>query len=263
MSSLNGELLSAASNGDLIRLKSLLGPSPKTTTQRAGLTLENLTGAAAHNSHAQTISYLLTHGVDLSSWDILLGVLHSKSLAIYKVVLAAGYDVNHDFDYIGDAIIYTASTDDIELAKFLLANGADVNLHLQTGQFSALAVAARSASVEMVELLIGAGAVIDQSAAVMLAAELGRVDVVRCLIRHGADFNITKNRNRFVPLHPEDEGSALLKASAAGHVAVVELLLEKGASVDLRDGIGRTALMRAEQAGHSGIVDLLRSKGAR
>lgn len=43
---------------------------------------------------------------------------------VYQVVVPAGYDTNHDFDSVGDALIYATALDDVLLAKFLLDNGA-------------------------------------------------------------------------------------------------------------------------------------------
>jgi len=51
-------------------------------------------------------------------------------------------------------------------------------------------------------------------------------------------------------------------AGALDAVAVVNLVLDRGAAIDARDNRGRTALMIAADAGHAGIVDLLLRRGA-
>ncbi len=53
----------------------------------------------------------------------------------------------------------------------------------------------------------------------------------------------------------------LMRASAAGNVELVELLVEHS-DVNALDDRGRTALMRAGQAGHPGVVRLLLERGA-
>lgn len=61
-----------------------------------------------------------------------------------------------------------------------------------------------------------------------------------------------------------DEGkSALMWAAIQGHFEVANLLLEKGAQVDLVDSLGNTIMMRAAQAGHPKIVRLLIAQGAK
>jgi ankyrin repeat protein len=43
----------------------------------------------------------------------------------------------------------------------------------------------------------------------------------------------------------------------------VELLIEKGADVNAKDNLGKTALMLASENGHKEIVGLLKSYGAK
>ncbi|CAH1257439.1 ASB5 [Branchiostoma lanceolatum] len=59
-------------------------------------------------------------------------------------------------------------------------------------------------------------------AALIIAAEEGQPDIVKLLLSHGADVNIT-DRWRY---------SALLSAASKGHVACQEILIENGANVD-------------------------------
>jgi ankyrin repeat protein len=85
---------------------------------------------------------------------------------------------------------------------------------------------------------------------------------VRLLIEKGANIE-AKASNGW---------TALRWASSNGHEAVVklllekgadvELLLEKGADVDAKDRAGKTALQRAAENGHEAVVKLLVEKGA-
>jgi len=158
------DLLSAASSGDLSLLQSLLTPHHELEL------LNQLTGVAARAKQAPIVAYCITLGVDLESWDVLKGVLNGKSLDVYRVVVPAGYNINHDFDYAGSALIYAAGLDGVPLAEFLLDNGASVDRHHQTGRYSALAVAAKRAGTEMADLLISRAAAIDKSGAIICAA---------------------------------------------------------------------------------------------
>jgi ankyrin repeat protein len=56
--------------------------------------------------------------------------------------------------------------------------------------------------------------------------------------------------------------TALIVAANAGHVEVVRLLLEKGADIRATDHTGWTALVRATNSGRLGVVRLLIEKGA-
>ena len=57
--------------------------------------------------------------------------------------------------------------------------------------------------------------------------------------------------------------TALMMASYQGHETVVELLLERGAKIEVQDGsLKQTALIMAADKGHERIVKLLLEKGA-
>ena len=58
------------------------------------------------------------------------------------------------------------------------------------------------------------------------------------------------------------KATALMLASAQGHVPVVELLLQRGAKVDRLDAKGRSALMLAAEKGRADVVQLLLKAGA-
>jgi len=51
--------------------------------------------------------------------------------------------------------------------------------------------------------------------------------------------------------------TALLLAAAAGHSACVQLLLERGASVDITDSSGQSPLLLASRNNHPGTVAVL------
>ncbi len=83
------------------------------------------------------------------------------------------------------------------------------------------------------------------------AARIGNLARVRDLIARGADVNADSN------------GIRPLTASAlAGHLAIVEFMLESGADVNQKDAAGNTALMEASLRGHGDVVRLLLNGGA-
>jgi|GEM_PF-2749609 len=86
----------------------------------------------------------------------------------------------------------------------------------------------------------------------MDASEFGYSDIVRLLIRYGADPNIA----------PNDGPSALLLASNRGHLVVVELLVENGANINATNNWGATPLINAASNGHTDVVKFLLQHGA-
>ncbi|KAF8506491.1 hypothetical protein BU17DRAFT_100710 [Hysterangium stoloniferum] len=64
-----------------------------------------------------------------------------------------------------------------------------------------------------------------------------------------------------LPFHGSNGDPALVAASRAGHIEVVEYLGDKGASLDLEGSDGDRALVAASKRGHIKIVKYLGDKG--
>ncbi|WP_353279656.1 ankyrin repeat domain-containing protein [Wolbachia endosymbiont (group B) of Xanthorhoe designata] len=66
----------------------------------------------------------------------------------------------------------------------------------------------------------------------------------------------------FGPLFSTKEFTLLMIAAENGHTNIVEILVEKGADVNVRDHHANTVLYLATNNGHEGIVEILLEKGA-
>uniref|UniRef100_A0A667XN04 Kinase D interacting substrate 220 n=1 Tax=Myripristis murdjan TaxID=586833 RepID=A0A667XN04_9TELE len=86
----------------------------------------------------------------------------------------------------------------------------------------------------------------------MVAAEQGSLEIVRELIRRGANVN----------LDDVDCWTALISAAKEGHIDVVRELLENNANLEHRDMGGWSALMWAAYKGRTTVAHLLLEKGA-
>ncbi len=84
------------------------------------------------------------------------------------------------------------------------------------------------------------------------ASETGP-DVVRALLRAGADVNACAGVTRATPLH---------LAARRGHAAIARALLDAGAAIDARDSKGDTPLQRAINCRKAAVVELLVERGA-
>merc|ERR1719181_419386 len=91
-----------------------------------------------------------------------------------------------------------------------------------------------------------------EARALINAAECGDLREIKKLIVKGADINQADYDGRT---------SAHL-ASANGHVAVVQYLIQNKASLDAFDRFGRTPLQDALDMGHTKIAQILRIGGA-
>jgi ankyrin repeat protein len=86
----------------------------------------------------------------------------------------------------------------------------------------------------------------DGSLPLAVAARLGFVEVMRILLAAGA-----------APDTAEGAPSPLMEAAGAGQEAAVSLLLERGADPALRDRDGLSAVEYAQRNGHAGLASRL------
>lgn len=163
------------------------------------------------------------------------------------------------------------------IVKELLEKGANPNVPYyeifppaDTDDETPLFVASKQGYVEIMKMLIQAGARVNTSCCVLgytpliFAVQNEQVDAVKTLIGAGADIN-TKGGGDCDSLGE----TPLIYAIKIGNIEIVQLLLQAGADVNatydescgLRKNI--TALMEAQHAGHIKIVELLKSYGAK
>lgn len=145
----------------------------------------------------------------------------------------------------------------LDIVKLLIGAGAFINVPNCEGHFP-IHVAAAAGKTEVVDTLLAAGSRCnakdkpDKNTPLHLACSRGHNAIVRLLIAAGAKVN-QKNRNRSRPLH---------LACAKGALPAVEELIEAGAKIHAEDETGETALHKAAQGGFTHIVRLLLRSGA-
>lgn len=154
---------------------------------------------------------------------------------------------------------------DVAAVRGLLAAGAPVDgrtLAMGTldDDYTPLGLAARDGQVEIVAVLLDAGADIRQLNGPMRATAgheagyMGNADVARLLTRHcsGAralDINAQGDYNGYTALHD---------AVWRGHLETAQVLIEAGADPSLKSHAGQTAYQLARRHGHEDLARLLR-----
>jgi ankyrin repeat protein len=121
-----------------------------------------------------------------------------------------------------------------------------------------LAAAAGLGRLDEARALLSAAAADERHRALALAAQHGHVEVVRLLLDAGED------PSRYNPKGGHAHSTPLHQAAIANHDAVVRLLVERGARLDIHDAIHKsTPLGWAEYGGRTTIAEYLRAHGAR
>lgn len=172
-------------------------------------------------------------------------------LVAYLVVVMTTFWASAD-----DAVDFfrAVNVDNDRAVKALLARGFDPNMPNPQGQVG-LFLAMRDESPKVAFALLAHPAIridaptAEGETAAMMAALRGNLEWTRMLLERGAALN----RSGWAPLH---------YAASGPEVAVVRLLLERGAHIDAVSPNGTTALMMAARYGSFDSAELLLARGA-
>ncbi|RFO94724.1 hypothetical protein DIC66_22080 [Rhodoferax lacus] len=219
--------------------------------------------AALAASATPALAQTAPSAAEAAAYTGLLAAAHSGDLGQLRRLLAGGADVQ-----VRDAMGRTA----LHIATFarqravlpaLVQAGARL-AQLDNERYDAVTIAAVAGDEDSLRLLLslGASAALTTSrydgTALIAAAHLGHVGVVRQLIAAGAPLDHVNN------LH----WTALIESIVLGdggprHQAVLRDLLVAGASTQLSDREGNTPLALARARGHTAMEAMLRQAGAR
>ena len=265
----------AVVSGDVESLAAMLRDHPELARARS-----------TRRHHATLLHYVAANGVEGARQKT-----PKTAVAIAKMLLEAGAEVDALADMYDEqcttmSMLVSSGHPaeaglQIPLAETLLDHGAALTgagskwrsplmTALQFGYLpTAHALARRGAPVDGIAAAAGLGRVQETArllpdadnesrhAALVLAAQLGHAAVVQLLLDAGED------PNRFNPEGYHAHSTPLHQAIAADHSDVVQVLVERGARLDIRDTIYRgTPLDWALYLGRTGIAEYLRQRNA-
>ncbi|MCP4981490.1 MAG: hypothetical protein GY935_13460 [Gammaproteobacteria bacterium] len=148
-----------------------------------------------------------------------------------------------------------ASAGDMDKVRTEIEGGRDVDSKDAAGQ-TALMYAAENGRIEVVKYLVSKGADVDAIAggfgrgtALIYAASTNRLEVISYLIKSGADVNAVTKHNE----------TALVWATAKGHLEAAKLLLENGADITIKNKKDQTAIDIARELNREKVLQLLES----
>ncbi|HKW77288.1 MAG TPA: ankyrin repeat domain-containing protein [Terriglobales bacterium] len=250
--------------GDVARLKAHLAQHP-------GLVQQSVVFEGGNYFHNPTLLEFIAEN------PIRRGTLPPNIVDVAKVILEAGPAQSARDEAL--MLVATGSVPretgtQLKLIDLLCDYGADSNsaihaaaLHgeldsvrtlLGRGARLDLPVAAALGQLDDARSLLPPATPLDRHLALMLAADLGHVEIVRLLLDAGED------PNRYNPVGGHSHTTPLHQAAGAGHEAAVRLLVERGARLDIKDILWHaTPADWAHHAGNTKIESYLREQEKR
>lgn len=226
-------------------------------------TLIPLLTAALVFSHGTVSAQVSPSKVTQASYQGLLQAAATGDTATIQKLAADGGDLNQRDSHGRTPLMVAAHLRKYEAVLALLNAGADINL-LDKDRYDVITIAAVADDPRMVGIAIDGGGdpkmVTSRydGTALIAAAHLGHVEVVKTLIGAGAPLDHVNNLN----------WTALIEAIVLGdggprHTETVRALVTAGADVDLPDGNGVRPLTLARQRGYREIAQILEAHGAK
>ena len=179
--------------------------------------------------------------IDGGALTPLVYAVRSNDVESVKVLLAAGADVNQVTGYGWSPLLVATQNRYYKLGAFLLDHGADPNL-ANKGGWVPLYLATDNRNIENGDYPVRKG-------------DLDHLEFITLLLDKGADVNArvkdsTETRTVFTNQWLDENGAtAFLRASQSGDLALMKLLLARGADPKIATTLGVTALQVAAGIG--------------
>lgn len=231
---------------------------------------------AAQRGHSQLVISLLEHGanpkrVDERGNTAVDHATRAGRVDVLRILEEAGEKVNYKSRRLNNAALLLAvQQQDVAGVRRALDNGARTDVTEKPSKRTPLMLACLRDDLEIVQLLLDAGADPNQHTRrgeypLTNGVVLGYAELVKALLGAGADPNV-EYRPRSIPLVTggvvPSRFCPLADAGAGGHVEIVELLLASGANVDLISKSGDSPLFAALTTRHFDLARRLMDAGA-
>ena len=168
---------------------------------------------------------------------------------VIEALIGLGADVQAQDNNGATALIVAATGGHAEAVKVLLNHGANVAAKDHDGGtalLNAVFFGYRDAATELLKYKQGIEA-LDLNEAMLIAAGMGHIEIVKDMIQIRLNVNVTGLNNR----------TPLMAAVKFGRVDTVRLLLENGSDPTPQDADGTTALKIAQDQGNKEIIGIL------
>ena len=200
---------------------------------------------------------------DIAAYDGLFKAVIEHDDALLQQLLSASTKLERRDSRGRSALHVAAFARNHAALRKLVAAGADPNA-LENDDYDIATIAAVADDLETLKLALQLGCRVDnitsryQGTALIAAAHLGHVEVVKTLIAAGAPLDHVNNLAWTALIE-----SIVLGDGGPNHTATLKALVAAGADVNLADGRGRSPLRLARAGGYQQMVEILLAAGAR
>jgi len=188
-----------------------------------------------------------------SSYDDFIFAVKFNDVSTVRTLLQRGMDPNSVEPLRGESALMVAIREKSMNVVDLLLSASDIMLeqHARNGD-TALMLASFLANTEVVKKLIAAGAEVNQPgwAAVHYAAASGSVETLNLLLEHAAYID-SESPNKTTPL---------MMALNFGMYDTAKVLIDSGADISLKNDAGMTALDFANKSERNDLISLLKNR---
>jgi ankyrin repeat protein len=175
-------------------------------------------------------------------------------ISVEELLVAAPDIIREKYKFGQTALHMACIHSNQPVCELLLRNGSDPN-EADSGKLTPLMLAAETGNVDMIETLIRYRADLNmvsdlQESALMIACLRKQWEAVRCLVSHGAHLSFEKT------------SALMLLCRERAPIDIVLLLVDCGGDINAVDDKGWSALMFACHTGCHDVVELLLQRGA-
>ncbi|KAM0346233.1 hypothetical protein ACHAPU_005658 [Fusarium lateritium] len=211
--------------------------------------------ASSYEGHWEIVSLILDNCLDLNCDKSFLHTAQEEEDDDVLRILEAMWEYTQGTispEALDESLYEATDCENVRTIELLLRYGASANA---TGEEygNALTAAAYDGTIDIVKMLLDAGADIDSPNgwALQDAAEQGHIDVVNLLLERGANVNACTSHSNM------PRGTALQAAVESGQNDIVDILLEHGADPNLGAGEFSYPIIAAASKGEEGIFKRL------
>jgi ankyrin repeat protein len=273
----NQRLLDAATEGDLVAVQRALADDADVDAAIEGGDYDGCSALimALMRRRFDVAAYLIEQGADVNykrparhtpdrtrGQTPLWWAANHGHLALARMLLERGADVNTPDHHGGTPLTQAASSGHLEMVRYLVKMGADVHAQIYDGR-KAYNLAITHGRTQVAEYLLGLTMEPDEAGSsghtpLMIAAENNYYDLAQLLIEQGADVNaVHPGPGSYVGVRG---WTPLVFAVRNGFVRMTQLLIEAGADVRYQVPAGQN--WRGDRVPARRVIDFAQGKRA-